>query len=535
MNKHKATGCPSCDSWATYLDPLSSDDPRLDTHLEKCCQCRETLQWLAAEPTWWDDVPQLLHPGSHAAVPERLLTSICALSVTDEVERGEALREFELQQLQPMMAPASHPELIGRINRYELEQLVGRGGMGLVFRGRDTELHRVVAVKTLAIHLIPIGTARERFIREARASAGLIHPHIVPVYDVVTDGAIPALVMQYIAGPTLEAWIARHGPLPWEQVLQLGIQLSDALAAAHEQGLVHRDIKPGNVLLEADGARALLSDFGLARALDDATLTHSGMLTGTPDYMSPEQARGQTVGPASDLFSLGSMLYAMLTGHPPFRASEPMAVMNRICHQPHVPLANDHPEIPLEIARMIDKLLSKEAKRRFGSAAELREHLQQLLHARLHLQSQWRPRRFALAVGGPLLVVGAAAVALSLWPAGDGSKTRSSSQVATQLNSAAPVDDPGMADAQTLQESIASMSSLRELRWIDEQLEQLERDVQSLDDEFAAPDVEQVLTASAPWRRSQEEVDAVSLDLQRLEAELLPHKTRVHSGANFGQ
>src|SRR5690606_8598234 len=123
----------------------------------------------------------------------------------------------------------SHPELLGRIGRYELEQLVGRGGMGLVFRAYDTELHRIVAVKTLAVHLVPIGSARERFVREGRAGASLVHPHIVPVYDVITEGPVPALVMQYIAGTTLQYWLERRGPLPWDRAVQLSIQLLDGL------------------------------------------------------------------------------------------------------------------------------------------------------------------------------------------------------------------------------------------------------------------------------------------------------------------
>ena len=302
-----------------------------------------------------------------------------------------------------MLAPPSHPELMGRINRYELEQLVGRGGMGLVFRAYDTELNRTVAVKILALHLIAIGSARERFIREARAVASLSHPHIVPMYDVVTDGEVPALVMQFIAGETLQRRISQRGAMPVEDVLQIGIQLADALSLAHSHGLVHRDIKPGNVLLEADGSRALLSDFGLVRALDDATLTHSGLLAGTPDYMSPEQARGHTVDARSDLFSLGSVLYTMLIGHPPFRAPEPMAVLNRICHERHRPACTADPRVPLEVSQLVDRLLTKDAKHRIASAELVCNRLRELSKSprRLLAGRRWfesRNRKLALAM-----------------------------------------------------------------------------------------------------------------------------------------
>jgi serine/threonine protein kinase len=211
-------------------------------------------------------------------------------------------------------------------------------------------------------------------------------------------------VMQFIAGETLQHRISHRGAMPVEDVLQIGIQLSDALSLAHSHGLVHRDIKPGNVLLEADGSRALLSDFGLVRALDDATLTHSGLLAGTPDYMSPEQARGNSVDARSDLFSLGSVLYTMLTGHPPFRAPEPMAILNRICHERHRPACAADPRVPIEVSQLIDRLLAKDAKHRIASAELVRDRLRELAKSSRRLQAgrHWfesRLSQWVLAVG----------------------------------------------------------------------------------------------------------------------------------------
>jgi serine/threonine-protein kinase len=236
--------------------------------------------------------------------------------------------------------------------------------------------------------LMPLGTARERFIREGRAAAMLAHPHIVPMYDVITELPVPALVMQYIAGPTLERWVAEHGAMPWQDAVRIGSQLADALDAAHAQGLVHRDIKPSNVLLEADGTRALLTDFGLVRAMDDAALTHSGMLAGTPHFMSPEQARSEDVDGRSDLFSLGSLLYFAMSGQPPFRGREPMAVLNRLCHAAQSPLCEVDREIPLEVSRLVDRLLSKQPGKRPATSREVSEELRSLLRAPRRLRRQ---------------------------------------------------------------------------------------------------------------------------------------------------
>ena len=199
------------------------------------------------------------------------------------------------------------------------------------------------------------GAARQRFAREAQASAAVIHDHVVPIYDVVSQPQACYFVMQYVTGQSLQERIDRDGPLPTEEILRIGCQMAAGLHAAHQQGLVHRDVKPGNVLLEESVERALLSDFGLARAADDASLTHSGAITGTPHYMSPEQARGESIDARSDLFSLGSVLYFMATGHPPFRAPQIMSVMNRICHHKHRPLAECEPRLPLRLSRIVDR------------------------------------------------------------------------------------------------------------------------------------------------------------------------------------
>lgn len=416
-SQHPSKGCPTLETLAECLDPVHALEGDVSSHLENCEQCQLTLQWIAGEAGWWAEATETLAVAQSASVT-RIVQSVCPLSVPGNGDANDdPLCIHEVSQLGQLLDPACHPELIGSIGRYELEQLVGRGGMGLVFRAFDTDLQRVVAVKTLAVHLIPIGNARERFIREARACASLVHPHIVPVHDVITEGAVPAMVMQYIAGPTLERWLNDKGPMRWQEALRVSIQLTDALALAHENGLVHRDVKPGNVLLEAEGARALLTDFGLVRTLDDASLTHSGMLAGTPDYMSPEQASGKSVDARSDLFSLGSLLYAMLTGHPPFRANNPMAVMNRICHEPHRPVTEVREDVPIELSKLIDRLLEKEPDKRFSRAEEVRARLMELSRAQSHLRTtkpfRWTKWRIPVALACMLLVAFSAAAWLA--------------------------------------------------------------------------------------------------------------------------
>jgi serine/threonine-protein kinase len=302
--------------------------------------------------------------------------------------------------------------------------------------------------------------------------------------------------------------------MDWPSVLQIAQQLSDALLAAHSNGLIHRDVKPGNVLLEADGSRALLTDFGLVRALDEATLTRSGMLTGTPDYMSPEQARGETVTPSSDLFSLGALLYTMLTGNPPFRASDPMAVMNRICHARHRSLVATHPEVPVEISRLVDKLLAKDPKRRYTSAAELRSQLQRLSQAPLHLEAQ---RKLASHVGWLCGAVGllllAAVTAWSFWNS------------ATAPPIPTMVVGPSTQQVQPSPPSSPSTAGFEDLRQLDQNLQQLNARVQNLADEFSSYEREPEFTRPLPGAGLDQPLRQLDQTLRELELEMSATET----------
>src|SRR6516162_2388202 len=185
--------------------------------------------------------------------------------------------------------------------------------MGVVLKAFDPSLHRVVAIKVLAPQLATSGVARQRFLREAKAAAAVSHDHLVTIHAVDEANGLPYLVMQYIAGPSLQQRIDKEGALEVAEILRIGMQTAEGLAAAHGHGMVHRDVKPANILLEEGVSRVKLTDFGLARAIDDASLTQSGVVAGTPLYMSPEQAAGEPIDHRSDLFSLGSVLYVLCT------------------------------------------------------------------------------------------------------------------------------------------------------------------------------------------------------------------------------
>jgi predicted Ser/Thr protein kinase len=276
------------------------------------------------------------------------------------------------------LGPSTTPGSLGRLAHYEVLQILGRGGFGVVLKARDTVLERVVAIKVMSGPTVSTGAARKRFIREAQAAAAVIHDNVVTIHEVKSDD-VPYLVMQYIHGQTLQDKLDRAGPIELKEILRIGTQIASGLAAAHAQGLVHRDIKPANILLENGVERVKITDFGLARLVDDASVTQSGVIAGTPQYMSPEQAQGEPVDHRTDLFSLGSVLYALCAGHPPFRASGSMAVLKRVIEDTPRPVRDSNPDIPDWLETIIAKLHAKPREDRFQSAAEAAQVLGQHL------------------------------------------------------------------------------------------------------------------------------------------------------------
>ena len=288
------------------------------------------------------------------------------------------------------LSPSTKPGSIGRFRHYEIHEVIGKGGFGIVLKAFDEKLHRVVAIKVLSPHYAANGTARKRFTREARAAAAVAHEHVVTIHAVEDEANPPYLVMQLIDGMSLQDKLDKRGPLSLREILRIGLQTAKGLAAAHKQGLVHRDIKPANILLENGVERVKITDFGLARAVDDASVTQSGEVAGTPMYMSPEQAEGLAIDHRSDLFSLGTVLYVMSTGRPPFRATGTMAVLKRVIEDVPRPIREINPEIPQWLCDIVEKLHTKKPADRFQTATEVADLLEQ------HLASVQQPGKAPL-------------------------------------------------------------------------------------------------------------------------------------------
>ncbi len=359
--------CPSKEQlWALVHGDASEDQIAFcELHLSECDACIRFAESISAEQELWGDIGESLRDQATA-------------DVCESADKKQAT-SFELGQIQALLGPTDDPSMLGRIGSYEVVGLLGRGGMGAVFKAFDRSLNRYVAIKLLLPHIVASGAARARFAREAQAAAAVVDDHVMPILSVDTWQGMPYLVMPYYRGCTLQQRISEHGPLGLREILRISMQAARALAAAHGQGIIHRDVKPANIFLDAGVERARLMDFGLARAVDDATLTRSGAITGTPQFMSPEQVRGESLDPRSDLFSLGAVIYAMCSGHAPFRAETSYAVLRRITdHEPR-PIREMNPDIPEWISNLISKLMAKSPADRIQSAREAAELLEECL------------------------------------------------------------------------------------------------------------------------------------------------------------
>ncbi len=414
--------CPEVHNLQALLEESStgSEPEELLHHLETCADCRQTLETLAADAGVWEDTAQ----GLTDAVREEP-----ALRQAVEQLKGEDTLLTE-DEVQAFLRPSDKLGLLGLLGEYEVLEEIGRGGMGVVLKALDPALNRLVAIKVLSPYLASSRTARLRFVREGRATAAVCHGHVVTVYAVHETDGLPYLVMQYVAGESVQARLDRGGPLEVEEIVRIGLQTARGLAAAHAQGLIHRDIKPANLLLEdpspptprqpnpspqppprsgegePEGSdcvcaaaqcnpsalllplpeagrglgggveRVKITDFGLARLVDDVGLTRTGVVAGTPEYMAPEQARGEPIDHRADLFSLGSVLYALCTGSSPFRSSTALAVLRRVSDEAPLPIRSLNPDVPDWLETLIARLLAKDPDDRFQSATEVADLLE---------------------------------------------------------------------------------------------------------------------------------------------------------------
>jgi serine/threonine protein kinase len=361
-------------------------------HLASCEGCQTRIEELAAPAKFKADVAQWLsdsngHSDSLSKIianaeadiresARELATGQPTLSVSgnnleDSVLSGDANRKRGYVDVEKWLGPDDEPSVIGRLGQFRLTEFIGRGGMGAVFKADDLKLQREVAVKILSPELATNKEACERFLREAQAIAAINHINIVTIHAVGEDAAIPYFVMEYVHGHSLQDHLDRRGQLKDSETTRIARHVAKGLAAAHARGIIHRDIKPANILIQKDSKRAKLTDFGLARAIGDGSLTSAGMLVGTPAYLPPEALEEKESDERSDLFSLGVTFYRAVTGKLPFDGPTPFATMQQVAKTEFTPLHELVPDVSTELHDTINALLQRDPDQRIQSADEL--------------------------------------------------------------------------------------------------------------------------------------------------------------------
>jgi hypothetical protein len=386
------TRCPEVEQLQHFaLGQLSEEEAGpVERHLAQCEHCIAAVGSLETADVLTEALraPTTVveRPGDDAVA--RLIAQLKGLGpgavrpAAEGAGPGGTSPEEAARELGQLLAPAAEADALGWLGPYRVVKVLGFGGMGVVLEAEDTQLRRRVALKALRPALATSAAARQRFLREARAAAALVHDHVVPVYQVGEARGVPFLAMPLLAGESLERRLKERGPLPPDEVVRIGQEVAEGLAAAHAAGLVHRDVKPANIWLEAGSDRVKVLDFGLVRAApDEPQLSRPGTVLGTPLYMAPEQARGEPADARSDRFSLGSVLYALCTGRPPFLGDNSLAVLRRVSADTAPPVRASNPAVPEELAAVIARLHAPDPARRFQSAAELAAVLRRLRRA----------------------------------------------------------------------------------------------------------------------------------------------------------
>jgi urea transport system substrate-binding protein len=391
---------PTCPTLPEIIAALSGTAPleqveTLVRHFLTCSACMETLESLHLA----DSIVERLrsaHARGDSTDRERLDSLIVALgrhawgslssdAVPDTVANpGRRARPAD-DGWRALLRPATSPDELGWLGEYRVLRLLGCGGMGVVLEAEDHRLKRRVALKVLHGDMLDRPGFRERFVREAQSAAAVKDDHIVTIYQVGQINNVPFLAMEFLPGESLDTRLRRKGRLPLPELLRIARETAEGLATAHDQGLIHRDIKPANIWLESrpgardssvTGGRVKILDFGLARAIrTDARLTATGQIVGTPQYMAPEQARGDRVDARADLFSLGCVIYQMATGTQAFGGESVMAVLTALAVKTPEPIARICPDLPATLSTLTDCLLAKEPAERPTSVWEVIEAL----------------------------------------------------------------------------------------------------------------------------------------------------------------
>ncbi len=342
-----------------------SELSRLRQHLATCADCQKRLQDLAAGDKSGEAT------ASHAAVEAAPSAAIV------KVRQGESTKPArpEAEENEPIalafLDPKLKPRQLGKFAHYEIIEVIGRGGMGIVFKALDPGLHRIVALKVMLPQAAAILAAQQRFLHEARAAAAVRDEHVIAILAVAEAKGLPYLVMPFVAGESLRERLDRCGPLSLDEILRIGMQIAQGLTVVHRQGLVHGNIKPTNILLENGTECVKITDFGLVRVVNDAHNPLSSAAADTLEYLAPEQASGQAVDHRANLLSLGSVLYFMCTGQPPFHDDSSVTVLSQVCAAIRSPIRATNPNVPEWLTQIIARLHTKARAGRFQSAEEV--------------------------------------------------------------------------------------------------------------------------------------------------------------------
>lgn len=405
MIRPESSLCPDRAELQQLLSGQTSDPEfsKLEAHLLQCVRCSQEADELipSAEVTaMLSRAETQVFRTREAEQVEQLIRKVRTLrsATSTNVEQtligeGDAGAEHTPQEtllnagqtvavdasIVSFLRPAQQPDEIGRLGGYRILQVLGSGGMGVVYRAEDLSLKRLVALKVMKPTVAATGSAKERFLREAQFTAAIEHDHIVQIYQVGEDSGVPFIAMPLLRGESLKSRLTKTARMPQSEVVRIGKEVAAGLAAAHERGLIHRDIKPDNIWIEEKTGRVRILDFGLVRSVsDDTELTQSGMVLGTPKYMAPEQAQGLAVDHRSDLFSLGSVLYHLAAGKPAFDGNNLTATLMAVVHQEPQPIEALSPDIHPQLATLISELMQKDRDQRPQSASEVSQRMAEI-------------------------------------------------------------------------------------------------------------------------------------------------------------
>ena len=405
----KKVKCPGCGQIVAVPKTVSVGSPHPEAKGQPGANTEASGKPAANGPE--TEVPTA--PRTHSAANEQV--TISSLQRGEQTVDGAPDRSnVEEADLAGLLAMPERPDEIGRIGGYRVLKILGRGGMGVVYLAEDLQLERKVALKTMLPAVAANATAKERFLREAKLAASIEHEHIVAIFQVGIERGVPFLAMPLLQGCPLDA-LLREKSMQVGEALRIGREIAEGLSAAHARGLIHRDIKPGNIWLEGDRRKVKILDFGLARTADDAAqLTQSGAIVGTPAYMAPEQARGQKLDFRADLFSLGCILYESLTGKRPFTGSDTMSILSSLALDTPPAPAEVNPAVPGNVSAIVMKLLEKDPADRHHRAADVAEEIRAIesLDPSVSKTVIWNPSAKPRRRAGPIALGAAAYVVL---------------------------------------------------------------------------------------------------------------------------